>query len=86
VILDTPPILAVADTRVLARIADATVLLARWRRTPQQAVRAALRQLENSGAHVIGVALSLVDMRQQARYAYGDPAYYSAQHTKYFEA
>jgi len=85
VILDTPPILIVADTRVLARMADATVLLARWRRTPQQAVKAALRQLDNSGSRLVGVALSLVDMRQQARYAYGDPAYYYGQHRKYFE-
>jgi Mrp family chromosome partitioning ATPase len=85
VILDTPPILAVADTRVLAGKADATVLLARWRRTPQQAVKAALRLLDHGGARVIGAALSLVDMRQQARYGYGDPAYYYAQHRKYFE-
>lgn len=85
VILDTPPILAVADTRVLAGKADATVLLARWRRTPQQAVKAALRLLDHSGARVIGAALSLVDMRQQARYGYGDPAYYYGQHRKYFE-
>ena len=85
VILDTPPILAVADTRVLAGKADATVLLVRWRRTPQQAVKAALRLLDHSGARVVGAALSLVDMRQQARYGYGDPAYYYAQHRKYFE-
>jgi succinoglycan biosynthesis transport protein ExoP len=86
VILDTPPVLAVADTRVLAGKADATVLLARWRRTPQQAAKAALRLLHHSGARVIGAALSQVDMRQQARYGYGDPAYYYAQHAKYFES
>jgi succinoglycan biosynthesis transport protein ExoP len=85
VILDTPPILAVADTRVLVGKADATVLLTRWRRTPNQAVKAALRLLDNSGARIVGAALSLVDMRQQARYGYGDPAYYYAQHAKYFE-
>jgi succinoglycan biosynthesis transport protein ExoP len=86
IILDTPPILAVADARVLAGKADATVLLARWRRTPPQAVKAALRQLDNSGARVLGAALSLVDARQQPRYGYGDPSYYHAQHKKYFEA
>jgi hypothetical protein len=41
--------------------------------------------LDHSGARVIGAALSLVDMRQQARYGYGDPADYYAQHRKYFE-
>jgi capsular exopolysaccharide synthesis family protein len=86
VILDTPPILAVADARLLAAKADATVLLARWRQTPQQAVRAALRQLETGGVRLAGAALSLVDMRQQARYDYGDPAYYFGQHMKYFES
>ena len=37
VILDTPPLLATSEARVLAARADAAVLLARWRRTPTRA-------------------------------------------------
>jgi len=39
VILDTKPVLGVADTRVLAPMADVVVLLAQWRKTPPQGGR-----------------------------------------------
>lgn len=84
VILDTAPTLAVADTRVLASKADAVVFLARWRKTPLKAVETSMKQLVASGAHIAGVALTQVDMKQQARYGYGDPGYYYTHYKKYY--
>jgi capsular exopolysaccharide synthesis family protein len=84
VILDTAPILPVADTRVLAPKADAVIFLARWRKTPQHAIEAAFRLLGGTGAHLGGVALTQVDMKEQARYGYGDPGYYYAEYKKYY--
>jgi len=80
VILDTKPVLGVADTRVLAPMADAVIFLARWRKTPRRAVVASLKILERTGARIAGLALTQVDMKQQARTGYGDPEYY---HSKY---
>jgi len=76
VLLDTAPVLAAADTRLIAAGADATLLLASWRKTPGQACQAAAELLIESGANVIGVALTRVDLRQQARSAYGDRDHY----------
>ena len=84
VVLDTAPVLPVADTRVLAPKADAVVFLARWRKTPQHAIEAAFRQLLGTGAHLGGVALTQVDMKQQSKYGYGDPGYYYAEYKKYY--
>ncbi|MET0272317.1 MAG: AAA family ATPase [Phenylobacterium sp.] len=84
VILDTAPILPVADTRVLARKVDLLVFLARWRKTPQPAIEAAFRLLRGTGGHVGGVVLTQVDMKQQAKYAYGDPGYYYTAYKKYY--
>ena len=84
VILDTAPILPVADTRVLAPKADVVVFLARWRKTPQHAIEAAFRQLAGTGAHIGGVALTQMDMKQQSKYGYGDPGYYYAEYKKYY--
>jgi capsular exopolysaccharide synthesis family protein len=84
VILDTAPVLPVADTRVLAPKADTVVFLARWRKTPQHAIQAAFRLFEGGGAHMGGVALTQVDMREQAKYGYGDPGYYYAEYNKYY--
>lgn len=84
VVLDTAPVLPVADTRVLAPKADAVIFLARWRKTPQQAIESAFRLLNGTGAHLGGVALTQMDMKEQTRYGYGDPGYYYAEYKKYY--
>ena len=84
VILDTAPVLAVADTRVLAPKADAVILLARWRKTAHQAVEKSIKMLQFSGARVGGVALTQVDMREQARSGYGDVSYYAKEYRDYY--
>ncbi|MFZ4534654.1 MAG: CpsD/CapB family tyrosine-protein kinase, partial [Alsobacter sp.] len=84
VIFDTAPVLAVSDTRMLAGLADTTVLLVQWRKTPEKAVTASLRILEHIGAVVGGLALTQVDMKKQARYGYGDAGYYYSEYQKYY--
>ena len=84
VILDTAPVLPVADTRILAPKADVVVFLARWRKTPQDAIESAFRMLGGTGAHIAGVALTQVDMNQQAKYGYGDSGYYYTAYKKYY--
>jgi succinoglycan biosynthesis transport protein ExoP len=84
VLLDTAPLLPVADTRILASKADVLVFLARWRKTPQDAVEAAFRLLDNTGAFLAGVALTQIDMKQQAKYGLGDGGYYYAEYKKYY--
>jgi succinoglycan biosynthesis transport protein ExoP len=86
VVMDTPPVLAVADSRAIAAKSDAVVLLVRWRKTPLRAVSAALRLLQQSNAPVVGAALSRVDMKAQARHGYGDAAYYYGEYKKYYTA
>lgn len=79
VILDTAPVLPIADTRVLAAKVDALVFAARWRKTSDHAVRAALRLLPERLVNIAGIVLTRVDMRRQANFAYGDAsAYYGA--------
>lgn len=84
VILDTAPVLPIADTRVLAPMADAVIMLTRWRKTPRKAVETALGLLTSVNAYVAGAALTQVDMRAQARYGYGDPGYYYQSYKKYY--
>ena len=84
VLLDTAPVLAVSETRMLAARADAAILLTRWRKTPRQAVERAIRELEAVGVFIAGVALTQVDMREQARSGYGDPGYYYRRMEQYY--
>jgi exopolysaccharide transport family protein len=84
IILDTAPVLPIADTRVLAPLADAVVVLARWRKTPRKAIGQTLSMLNFVGAHIAGVALTQVDLQALSRYGYGDSAYYYKSYRKYY--
>jgi exopolysaccharide transport family protein len=84
ILLDTAPVLAVADTRIIAPKADTVLLLARWRKTAHQAVEKSIKMLQFSGAQIGGVALTQVDMREQARSGYGDVGYYSKEYRDYY--
>lgn len=77
IVVDTAPVLAVADTRVLAHHFDALALLVRWRGTPARAARAALHQITSVGSGVTGVALTMVNLKVQAQSGFGDPSYYA---------
>ena len=60
VILDSPPVLAVADARILAAKADATILVIDSGRTRAAAVRKALQALVAANADILGVVLNKV--------------------------
>lgn len=66
IIIDTAPTLGVAETRMISRLSDTTLVIARWRRTPEKAVRTALDLLLQSGSRIGGVALSLVNIKEFA--------------------
>jgi len=85
VILDTAPVLAVVDTRILARKADVVAMLVRWRKTQRKAAQASLELLTETGAHVCGVVLTQVNVKEQAKYGYGDSGYYYDQYKKYYQ-
>jgi capsular exopolysaccharide synthesis family protein len=71
VILDSPPLLSVADARTLSTLSDAVVLVVRAYETPYDAVRRARSLLYDAGARILGVALNDVDLRKGG-YGYGD--------------
>jgi len=83
VIIDTAPILPIADARLLLGKADASVFVVRWRRTPEAALRSALRLLPIDRVQLAGVALTRVDMRKQPRFDYGGSAFYRSYESYY---
>jgi capsular exopolysaccharide synthesis family protein len=76
IILDTAPLLALADARILAAKCDAVILLCSWRKTREDALKSAIRLLRAAGAPLAGISLTRVDVRKQAAHGYGDSAYY----------
>jgi capsular exopolysaccharide synthesis family protein len=84
VILDTPPVLPLADARLIASLADGVVMMARWRATSRRAVEAALGILAHNGAEVMGVSLTMADLRKMSAEGYGDPSFYYSHYKDYY--
>jgi succinoglycan biosynthesis transport protein ExoP len=59
-VIDTPPVNAVADPLVVASYADATIMVVEQGRASFPAVKSALRSLERVQAHVLGAVMNKV--------------------------
>jgi len=85
IFLDTPPIMAVADALVAARISDYVLFLVRWERTPREIAINALRLFRDLPKS-IGVVLVQVDIRRHSKYGYGDYGYYYSKYRDYYSS
>ena len=83
VIIDTPPVLAAGDTWLMARHADATVVVAEWAITPAPAIKLAVEQLSSAHARVLGLVLTKVAPREHASYGYDDSVLFSPKLLRY---
>jgi capsular exopolysaccharide synthesis family protein len=58
IVIDTPPVMAVADAMLLGAQADASILVVRTNKTGRKSSGLALESLQNAGANVIGVIVN----------------------------
>jgi capsular exopolysaccharide synthesis family protein len=70
VLIDSPPVLPVTDPAVLARHADATLLLAAAGQTRRADLRRAAEKLEQVNAKVLGIVLNKVSRQTERSYGY----------------
>lgn len=71
VIVDSPPVLPVADASSLATIVDGVVLSARYGVTRKELLRRAVTNLEQVGAVPLGIVMNLVPARADVAEGYG---------------
>ena len=85
IVVDSPPVLAVADAMALSAQADATLFAVRWGATPRASVKLGLKRLHASadGASV-GIVLTMVDARNHSRFGYADSAFYTKDLVAYY--
>ena len=83
IVIDSPPVQLVSDTRILSHMVDKTVFVIRWAKTRREVAALGIKQLMEAGASVAGVVLSVVDVAKNARYGYADSGYYYGSSRKY---
>lgn len=84
VVLDTAPVLAVTETRMISNLVDGVIIAVKWRKTKKDAVKTATKILRNANANIIGAYLTQVNFNTRGRYGYGDNSYYNKEYREYY--
>ncbi len=78
VLLDSPPVLSVADAATLATCVDGVILVVRMGKIPHGAARRATAQIRAVRGRLLGVVLNRADFRREGYSAgYADSYYYA---------
>jgi polysaccharide biosynthesis transport protein len=80
IIIDTPPVLGLAETSIIQRMVDGVLLVIWSEFTPMRSVKAAIQSLQNNGAKFSGFVLNRLDfdaLGNRYKYFYYAPNYYS---------
>ena len=72
VIIDTPPVLAVPDARVIGQSVDAIVYTVKWDSTTHRQVQEGLKSFETVNIRVTGLVLGQISSKGMKGYGYGD--------------
>ncbi len=81
VVIDSPPVLAVADASVLANAASGVIFVVGSDQTTRHTAKAAVDQLNAVQAHVIGAVLNRADVERNPYYY---SAYYRKEYSRYY--
>ncbi|HKX78258.1 MAG TPA: polysaccharide biosynthesis tyrosine autokinase [Novosphingobium sp.] len=81
VILDLPPLMGLADGRMLATYADALVLVVKWNDTPISLVQSAIDALRKTATEPFGVIVNAVDEKAEPL----GGGYYQSRYTYYYQ-
>ncbi|GEM_PF-442115 len=90
VIIDSPPVLAVTETRLLAGLVDKILFVVKWGSTRRDIAQNALNILRSSGLMTgerLGVAdavITQVDLKRHADYRYGDIGESAVTYAEYY--
>ena len=77
VVIDSAPVMAVPDSRVLQALVDKTIYVVNWDNTPKKVIRNGLHLMSKEGrSNVAGIVIQKVNFQQYGRYGYADSGYY----------
>jgi capsular exopolysaccharide synthesis family protein len=85
VVLDSAPLLLVADPTILSGMVDGVVLVVESGATARRGLRRAQKILESSGGRILGTVLNKWDARKEGYYSYYG-SYYKGYYRRYYGA
>ncbi|SNB75467.1 Uncharacterized protein involved in exopolysaccharide biosynthesis [Arboricoccus pini] len=85
IVIDTPPLSAMAASAILAPMADDTLVLGRVDQTPRLLLNSVVRQIEASGGRVAGTVLTFAQLDQKKGLLPSDFGYYFQRNREYLQ-
>lgn len=86
IIIDSPPVLAVPDARLISAISDANIYVVEWNKTTCAQVDQGLEMLSSIGVNTIGLVLNQIDPHNTKTYGYTGSYGYGAYGSEYYES
>jgi succinoglycan biosynthesis transport protein ExoP len=86
IIIDSPPILAVPDARLIGNISDVNIYIVKWNKSTRAQVDQGLDMLSSSGVNTIGLVLNQIDTRKTKTYGYTGSYGSGAYGSEYYES
>ena len=85
ILIDTPPVLAVPDARVIGANCDANIYIVEWNKTTREQVDQGLEMLSSVGVETNGLVLNQIDKRKMKSYGYVREYGYGLDGSEYYE-
>ena len=86
ILIDSPPVLAVPDARLIGAISDANIYVVEWNKTTCAQVDQGLDMLSSIGVNTIGLVLNQIDPHKTKTYGYTGSYGYGAYGSEYYES
>jgi capsular exopolysaccharide synthesis family protein len=86
IIIDSPPILAVPDARLIGNISDFNIYIVKWNKSTRAQVDQGLDMLSSIGVNTIGLVLNQIDTRKTKTYGYTGSYGSGAYGSEYYES
>jgi Mrp family chromosome partitioning ATPase/capsular polysaccharide biosynthesis protein len=86
ILINSPPVLLLAEAWLLSANVDAFILITRWNKTPKATVRAALRRLSQRSVRVAGIVLSRVIPKRHRQYLIADQIYFMGKYSSFYRS
>jgi uncharacterized protein involved in exopolysaccharide biosynthesis/Mrp family chromosome partitioning ATPase len=90
VIIDGPPLLGAAEARLLPLVADTVLFAVKWAETTREVAQSAIRLLRDTSglgkewSELTTAILTQVDVKQHAKYRFGDAGELTLKYRKYY--
>ncbi len=84
IIIDSAPLFAVSEARIVASLGDLAIFILRWGETDRETAQGGLQRLKESGIEIYGAAMSQVDFKKHRTYQFRDAGHHYQEYENYY--